>query len=294
MVPVIDFSPSDEPALAQQVDEALTHTGFLAVRGVGLDEPLVRSAFAAAIAFFALDETEKQRWAYTDPSANFGYQPALSEALDPSQPADLKEAFTMRNLLTLVDDSAMWPSSEFRDVAVRCYQAFSDAAMRMLEVFAVALGQPADFFTARHSGENMTMRYLHYPSLGYEVGDAQMGAGAHTDYGAITLLLQDDAGGLQLQHDGRWLDVPPVAGTVNVNTGDLMAHWSNDRYPSTLHRVVPKIGARDRYSIAFFVDPDSDVLVRCLPGCVSEDRPPRYADVTAGEHIQRKILASQS
>ncbi|MEM7070028.1 MAG: 2OG-Fe(II) oxygenase family protein [Pseudomonadota bacterium] len=110
---------------------------------------------------------------------------------------------------------------------------------------------------------------------------------------SITLLLQDDVGGLQLQKDdGTWLDYIPVEGAVVINTGDLMAHWTNDRYPSTVHRVLPRTQVRDRYSIAFFVDPDGDVAVNCLDSCVSTTKPPRYENTTAGEHIQRKISAT--
>jgi isopenicillin N synthase-like dioxygenase len=234
---------------------------------------------------------------YTDPVMNFGYQATLSETLEPGQPPDLKEAFTMRNLLGRYDDPAAWPTTEFRDIARLFYSACRDSAFRLLRVFARALDVEPDFFVRMHtSGENITMRYLHYPDTGYVVSASeQMGAGAHTDYGAVTLLLQDAVGGLQLRRDdGTWMDVPPIPDAVNINTGDLMCHWSNGRYPSTEHRVLPKIGQGERYSVAFFTDPDNDTRVRCLPSCVSADNPARFADTTAGAHIQAKIDASQS
>ena len=92
----------------------------------------------------------------------------------------------------------------------------------------------------------------------------------------------------------EWIDVPPVEGAVNINTGDLMTHWSNNRYPSTCHRVLPLIGGQERHSIAFFTDPDSATLVECLPSCVTEHNPAAYEPITAGEHIQYKIDRTQS
>jgi isopenicillin N synthase-like dioxygenase len=136
---------------------------------------------------------------------------------------------------------------------------------------------------------------LHYPAGTPAASPAQLGAGAHTDYGSITLLHQDEVGGLEVRGaDGHWHPAPAVPGALLVNTGDLMQRWTNDHFRSTVHRVRPIGGLTDRYSIAFFVDPDSDVRVECIEGCKTEDRPARYPTITAGEHIQAKIAASQN
>ncbi|MFM2067799.1 MAG: hypothetical protein RLZZ584_2708, partial [Pseudomonadota bacterium] len=126
--------------------------------------------------------------------------------------------------------------------------------------------------------------------------DGQIGSGAHTDWGGITLLAQDSAGGLQVRgDDGRWLDAPPVDGSFVVNLGDLMQRWTNDLYRSNLHRVVNTASGLDRYSIAYFYDIDYHARVEVLPGCASAERPARYAPITAGAHIvemyQRTTLA---
>lgn len=301
-VPVIDFSgysdrdPVSLRKLADSVDQALSSYGFIAVTGIGISAQLKRQVFDSAQEFFANPIAHKLEYAYTDPVANFGYQAPLSETLQPGRPADLKEAFTMRNLMASYTRNNAWPSPLFRDTAREFFEACRLAADRILKVFAVALDTSPEFFISKHSGENITMRYLHYPSAGFAVdGDAQMGAGAHTDYGSITLLFQDAMGGLQLRRaDGSWMDVAPLEGAVNINTGDLMCHWSNGRYPSTEHRVLPRIGHGDRYSIAYFTDPDNSTLVQCLPSCVSATRPAAFTDMTAGQHIQSKIDASQS
>jgi isopenicillin N synthase-like dioxygenase len=131
-----------------------------------------------------------------------------------------------------------------------------------------------------------TTRLLHYPPQPASAAQGQIGCGAHTDWGALTLLAQDDAGGLQVQaRDGSWLNVPPVPGALVVNIGDLMQRWTNDRWPSTMHRVVNRFSGRDRWSIAYFFDLDADAVVVPLPACVSAAQPSRYAPITAGDHL---------
>lgn len=120
-----------------------------------------------------------------------------------------------------------------------------------------------------------------------------MRAGAHTDYGSMTILVTDAVPGLEVHRDGGWEPVEPVPGLLVVNVGDLLARWTNDRWRSTLHRVVPVEGAdgdlRGRQSIAYFQQPDRDALVECLPTCTSATNPPRYAPISSGEHYDGKI-----
>jgi isopenicillin N synthase-like dioxygenase len=186
-----------------------------------------------------------------------------------------------------------WPDTEFRDMALEIYDTSFVAACRLLGIVAQRLALPSHFFAERHVGENVTLRFLHYPANLPSQSNEQLGAGAHTDYGSITLLFQDDVGGLELLGaDGIWRSAPPVADAVVINTGDLMERWTNGRFRSTVHRVRPIAGSRDRFSIALFVDPDSAVQVECLPGCANADNPARYAPITAGEHIRQKIEAT--
>ena len=280
-------------AIAAAVEQALTQSGFMYVAGHGVDAALLEQAFAAMRQFFGQSREFKNGYAYSDIDANFGYQGMEVERLDPGNEPDLKESFTMRNALQRVEQIAAWPPGGFRDVALALYAAGIGAAYRIMEVLAACLALPPDYFTLRHRGENVTLRFLHYPAGAQVRSSAQLGAGAHTDYGSITLLFQDEVGGLELLGaDGQWHSAMPMQRAAVINTGDLMERWTNGRFRSTVHRVRPISGDRDRYSIALFVDPDAAVEVECFDSCVNEERPLGYPRITAGEHIRQKIAAT--
>lgn len=299
-IPVIDFSSYDEKnpqsltALGQAVEEALTDIGFMSIRHLGIEAEELHAMFATSKAFFHQSKAEKQRCAYTTAEDNFGWQDIGDEHLDPGMPADLKETFTMRDPAKYREQDSRWPSAQFRDQTLTFYQHCLQAAFRVLRVFAAALGVERDFFVQYFKGENVTLRFLYYPDSGVEPSSPdQLGAGAHTDYGVITLLFQDDVGGLEVQdHNGQWTAVEYVEGAIVINTGDLMERWTNGRYKSTRHRVQPKIGRRERFSIAFFVDPDDATPVEVLPSCIRDDQPARFEPITAGQHILQKIRAT--
>jgi isopenicillin N synthase-like dioxygenase len=296
--PIIDIGTfsrdaRQRSAIMLAVTQALTQSGFMYITGHGVDPVHLERSFAAMRRFFGQTPEFKARYAYRDIDANFGYQRVETERLDPRSMPDLKESFTMRNALERADESARWPEGDFRDLALALYAAGLGAAYRLMEVLAACLELPPAFFAGRHRGENVTLRFLHYPAGLLPRSSAQLGAAAHTDYGSITLLFQDEIGGLEvLRADGAWQQAPPLQGAVLINTGDLMERWTNGRFRSTVHRVPPINGTRDRYCIALFVDPDAAVEVECFESCVSADRPPQYSRITAGEHIRRKIAAT--
>lgn len=299
-IPTIDFSTYDaaDPeamrGLADEVTAALTGSGFMKIRHLGIDQSSVDQAFDLARRFFEGDEADKALSAYTSAAENFGYQSLGIEHLDPSAAADLKQTFTMRDLLRHATDDPRWPDHEFRDAITTFYQQCLEGAYRIMRVFSVALSVPPAFFVDSHGGENVSLRLLYYPSRGIDtIAQGQLGAGAHTDYGMITLLFQKDIGGLEVQDaDGSWHSVPPENDAIVINTGDLMERWTNGRFRSTPHRVQPKMGDVDRYSIAVFVDPDTDTRVSVLPSCLAPGESARYPEITAGEHIQERIKAS--
>jgi isopenicillin N synthase-like dioxygenase len=299
-VPLIDFESYDEANpetltdLGQKISTALTDIGFMSVSNLGIEQEMLDQVFAASRHFFSSDAETKLKSGYVSASENFGYQGLCKEHLDPSKPADLKETFTMRNLLQHSADDERWPSPEFRDLMTAFYKACLDGAYRMQQVLANALDVEADFFIKHHNGENVTLRLLYYPPAGADdVAESQLGAGAHTDYGLLTLLFQDNVGGLEVQDmKGQWQPVDYIPSAIVINSGDLLERWTNGRYRSTLHRAQPQTGGRARFSIAMFVDPDSETPVSVLESCISTGEPAKYPPITAGEHVQQRIEAS--
>jgi len=299
-IPNINFAMLNEgrpealSILAQEVDQALTNVGFMTASNLGIDPRLLAAVFDASHDFFHRSLEEKNKSIYASADENFGYQGFGQESLDPSKAVDLKETFTMRNVFGKMPADSRWPSVAFRDLMLDFYRTCLESAYRLQGVLSEALELEPEYFLNFHSGENVTLRLLHYPSSGVDViSSGQLGAGEHTDYGMLTLLFQDDVGGLQvLDANKSWQDVDHVEGAIVINSGDMLERWTNGRYKSTLHRVQPRIGQRERYSIAMFVDPDSTTPVSVLESCKSADNPARYEKITAGEHLQRRIEAT--
>lgn len=291
-LPLIDYAHTDDAGAA--IDAGFAQYGFLQVANIGIDPALLVEAFAAAATFFHTPDQHKHAFAYRSAQENFGFQGLLEENLDPDAPPDIKQTFTMRNVINNPPAPERWPSDHFRQVMQALYASALAAAHTMQRAMAVQLGEHPEAFAKVHSGQNVTLRLLHYPPVpkGLDIAD-QMGAGAHTDYGFMTLLFQQGVSGLQvLGNDGEWLDVPPQEGAVVVNSGDMLERWTNGRYRSTLHRVKPQTSGRERFSIAMFLDPDSDTLVEVLPSCITAQSPARFGPITAGAHLQAKLEAS--
>lgn len=294
-IPLIDMaalaSPDAEQRrhVAARIGSACREVGFFAVTGHGVPASVVADAFAASQAFFALDRAAKNEFAIARWGSNRGYVGLGVEALDEAAAPDQKEAF---NLIWTDERSRppnVWPAlPQWRERA----QAYFDAVLavgRTLHVgFALDLGVPEDFFAHRLDRPMATLRFLRYP-----VGQApgQVGAGTHTDYGNVTLLATDGVAGLQVRRrDGTWLDAPAIPGAFICNIGDCLMRWTNDVYVSTPHRVLQP--PRERFSIAFFLDPNPDAQVRAIPQCVPAGEAPRYPDITAAEHLAQRFAAT--
>ena len=278
------------------VDRAMSDCGFMASSDLGFSDELIARVFEASATFFLSDAKYKMRSAYLSAEENFGYQAFASEHLDPASPADLKETFTMRNILNATIEENRWPSVEFKELMQLFFAECLERAFLLQRILAKALNLEEDFFVKFHSGQNISLRLLHYPVCSSdEVQDSQLGAGAHTDYGLTTFLFQDSVGGLEIcDQDGNWQDVEPDKSVVLINSGDLLERWTNGKYRSTLHRVKPMTHGRDRFSIAFFVDPDSDTEVKVLDGFIGADSPRKFSDVKAGDYIRGRLESSHN
>ncbi len=295
-IPIIDFAPfyyggdRDRHQVAQEIYEACHTFGFMYLSHHGIPENLLHQLLEQSRQFFALPVEAKQAVARS-PDTNCGYIGIQGERLDPSQPWDLKEAFN-------VGLQSVWPDEPagFRSIVSAFYDHCTGAiAPNVLRAFAIALDLPTHYFDDKH-GENYFLRMLHYPLVSETTELGQLRAGAHTDYGSITVLLQDDSGGLEVQtRDGVWFPVPPIPGTVVVNVGDAMQRWTNGRLSSTPHRVclpVDKQTLRSRYSVALFCDPNPDVWIDCLPGCVTDERPCHYEPIQMRDYLNQRLSAT--
>jgi isopenicillin N synthase-like dioxygenase len=298
-LPVIDLSQAQ--GLPERLDQACREHGFFYLSGHGLDAGQRDAVFDASRRFFALSEAAKAQWHVDLSQHRRGFDPIGWQALEPGQPGDFKESFYLgvdrgpQDPLVLAgtpnQGPNQWPDEAlvpgFKAATQAYEQGLNALARRVLSFMALGLNLPTDHFEAFLRDPMPVLRLLHYPAQPPQgqLLPGQIGCGAHTDWGSITLLDQDEAGGLQVQSSaGDWFDVPPLPGCLVVNLGDMMARWTNDRYRSTPHRVINPTG-RERYSMAYFFDMDYHAVVQALPGCFSDANPPRYPPTTAGQHI---------
>ncbi len=302
-IPLIDIAALESPdaaaraAVAREIGAACRDTGFFAITGHGIDAARVDAVFTAAREVFALPAAAKQALAIGRHGPNRGYVGLGVESLDEHGAPDFKEAFNLVWSDAPPAPPEAWPPLPgWRERA----QAYFDAALavgrRLHRAFAIDLGVAEDFFDDKLDRPQATLRLLRYPPAAAAADDtdataARAGAGTHTDYGNVTLLATDGVAGLQVRRrGGDWIDVPHLPGAFVCNIGDCFMRWSNDVYLSTPHRV--QAPARERYSVAFFLDPNPDAWVSALPSCVPLGEAPRHPPITAAEHLQARLAAT--
>jgi isopenicillin N synthase-like dioxygenase len=310
-LPIIDLSGTfgdDAAALAkaaQEIDAVGRKHGFFYVTGHGVPVDLVEEMFSATRRFFELPPEVKNALNVSNSVSHRGYDPLGLQSLDPGQPTDLKEGFNIgkafdpaRDTLARRHSPNQWPDEAqlpaFKSTSERYYSALDGLGRHMLGLLALALKLPRDYFAASLTDSLSTLRLLHYPPQDAIADPAQMGCGAHTDWGSVTILAQDTVGGLEvLDGEGHWQSVPPVPGAFVINLGDMAARWTNDLYRSSLHRVINRVSGRDRYSLPYFFEVNASTIISALPGCFDASNPPRYPAVTAGEHLLQKYDESR-
>jgi len=202
----------------------------------------------------------------------------------------------------------IWPPDEvlpgFREACLDFFWTYHQVELTVLRALALGLNLPEEYFLQYHTNPDNQLRLLHYPSVPAQslVNEQVTRIGAHSDFGSITLLVQDDTGGLEVEdplHPGEFKPAPPVAGSIMVNAGDFLQRWSNDIIRSTVHRVRAPPGLTikdgmtpDRYSIPYFCSADMSAVVDCIPGTYSEERPKRYEPCSASQYIMKRLAAS--
>jgi isopenicillin N synthase-like dioxygenase len=316
-IPVIDLSGSftNDPAARKQVawdiHRACRDSGFFYVSNHRVPQQLIDDQFVWAQRLFALPLQAKLDMHMEKSPSTAGYEPIGGQVLDSQDanaetaPADLKESFYFG--MELPDDHPavlryqrsfghnQWPATlpGFREQTLACQAALRDLGDRLLALIALSLDLPEDWFCAFYDMPVTTLRLLKYPPQPGSAADNQLGAGAHTDWGGITLLAQDSSGGLEVRNAaGDWIEATPIPGTLVINLGDLMARWTNGLYNSNMHRVKNNKTNADRYSIPYFYGPRPDAVIEPMPTCVSDDNPQRFPTCTAAEHVYEMFRRS--
>lgn len=304
-IPVLDLSRPDVEVEAALLD-AYGAVGFAYLVGHGVDRAEVDAVFAASRRFHALPPAAKQAIALDHNHRGFiaidtstDVNSELATVTKPNQ----SESFMMMREAGPDDPDVVagaylagpnqWPDLDgFRPTLERYHETMIAVGRRLIDRFMAALGQhgpPGGAFDR----PTTWLRLLHYPPSPPEAdGDPDhYGSAPHVDFGAITVLAQDDAGGLQVRTaDGAWIDVPPRADAFVMNTGSVMRRWSNGRLLATPHRVINRSG-RERYSVPFFFDPHVDTIIQPLPGTVDDQHPVRYEPVRFADVLRAELTA---
>ncbi|KAH9721152.1 diox n domain-containing protein-related [Citrus sinensis] len=283
-LPVIDLSSPDRLSTAKSIRQACIDYGFFYLVNHGVEEELIYQMFNESKKFFSLQLEDKMKLARKE---HRGYTALCDEILDPSSTSegDPKESFYIGPLEGTLSSMNQWPSLEilptWRSTMEYYHQKVLSAGRRLIHLIALALNLNGDFFqkVGALDAPMAFLRLLHYPGELVSSNQEVCGASAHSDYGMITLLATDGVPGLQVCREKfnqprLWEDVPNIKGALIVNIGDMMERWTNCLFRSTLHRVMSS--GQERYSAAFFLDPNGDCVVECLESCCSESNPPKY------------------
>jgi isopenicillin N synthase-like dioxygenase len=311
-IPVIDLSgAADDATTAAAIHRACRETGFFYVAKHGVPQTLIEAQFAWTKRFFDLPLDAKLAIDMKRSPTTAGYEPIGGQWLDSQDanaevaPPDLKESFycgmelpddhpwTVRRLRGFGHNQ--WPAQlpGFREQMLAYRTAVSTLGDRLLSLLALSLELPGDWFAPYFDMPLGTLRLIKYPPHPANAAANQIGAGAHTDWGGITILAQDDVGGLEVRNAaGDWIEAPPLPGTFVINLGDLMARWTNGIYNSNMHRVKNNKSGRDRYSVPYFYGPRPDAVIEAIPSCVTGEFPRRFATCTASEHMSEMFQRS--
>lgn len=302
-IPVIDIGPyldgTNPKEVAKQVGQACESIGFFMIKGHGIPLNLLQQIQSQSTSFFDLPLPNKQKC--TAPFG-LGYMGQGTENVA----ATLKEESTVQDQkeslnLNLPIRDEVWPTDphQLTPSCQEYYTKVNQLANHLMRLFALALGVDESFFDDKVDRATTCLRLLNYPAQpNAALPDdpaqiEQMTRNAeHTDYGTLTILWSSDSRGLQAKsRNDEWIDVIAPVDHFIINIGDLMMNWTNDKWISTLHRVVPHpetLGQR-RMSVPFFHNPNPDAVVECIPGCWGEGNPKKHESILAQAHLEMKV-----
>lgn len=291
-----DYLHGDTPAreaFSAALMLGLQRYGFIILRDHAIAAALIDEAYALTARFFAQPVGVKQRYV----AGPRGYAPFRTEHAKNQTAPDLKEFWQMGPESSSAGRSEaipynIWPQSPdgFKETFLALFDALQETGRVILEALAPALALPKEFFEALIGERNSVLRLLHYPPVAANELAGSIRSAAHEDINLITLLLAPQGPGLELlDRDGQWLTVETRRNHLIVDSGDMMARITNDVIPATTHRVVnPSLENVSRYSMPFFMHPDADVVLRCLPSCVGSGA--KYPDIRAGAFLEQRLM----
>ncbi len=295
-IPVIDLGPlldgSDPESVAQAIHRASQETGFIYAANHGIADNVIASARNAALEFFRQAHDFKDAIRVNE--YHRGFLGRGGAKMQDDAKADLKESFIWG--LEASEDGSLspcplrgpnqWPASpaSLKPAAMTYFEHTHTVAKALMQAFAIGLGLPGEQLLRGHDRPMSRASMVYYPPQSAETAGGRFGVGPHTDFGVLTVLCQDNTGGLEVQTlDGDWIEAPPIDGTLVINVGDLLARWSNDQYRSTPHRVINRSG-RERLSLVLAYDPDFDTLIDPAE-TVQPDMTPKYDAITCGDYL---------
>jgi len=293
-IPVIDITGlrdgNDTRHVAAQLHAASQDLGFIYIKGHGIPGSQISAARNAAFEFFRATTAEKESILISD--RHRGWLKPGASKMDDDVKVDLKESFIWGLQETdghSVEDHPMrgvnqWPEfvPTLEPAAMDYFHSAQEVAYHLMRGFATGLNLEPGFFLKTCNRPLSRASFVYYPAQPAECGTEQFGVGPHTDFGVLTVLCQDDTGGLQVQDvRGDWIHAPPIDGTLLVNVGDLLSRWTAGQYKSTPHRVVNTSG-RERLSLVLAFDPDPETLIDAgtIAGLTSKDEP-----ITCGDYL---------
>ncbi|MEN3951218.1 2OG-Fe(II) oxygenase family protein [Iodidimonas sp. SYSU 1G8] len=303
-VPVVDFAPfltrdaEARAAVAAEIARACRDIGFFYLTGHGVPEALRTAIFDQSAAFYhrpadersdALATPEWYRgWVPAPPQTTLSRNTRLFDQYrlqlnwdDAGQPGDPHAR--------IFDAPNRWPGDmpDFRVAGEAYLSAMHGLSVQLLGAFALGLGLPEDRFDGYFRKPPSQLSLLYYPPLPEGADIDVSNTVSHTDEGPFTILAQGEVGGLEVKRrDGVWIAAPPIPGAFTINVGDMMMWWSNGQFLSNWHRVKNRSGG-ERFSVAFFANPDRDVVVGPLPEMLDRTGAPRFEPVKVSEHLAR-------
>ncbi|CAG8983073.1 hypothetical protein HYALB_00006101 [Hymenoscyphus albidus] len=317
-IPIIDFSkwispnsPEERLEVAKELADACHNVGFVSIINHGVSPELLEEAFAMSKKLFELKPEEKMLAPHPDgPEVHRGYSwpglekvsQVISSDLEVGEALravkDCKESYEIGSEENEEQPNVWLPEKvfpNFRKFFMDFYWKCSATSQEILKAIGTGMhSKDPEFLLKYHSGHNNQLRLLHYPPIPAAQLESEASARmpAHSDWGSITMLFQDDCGGLEVENQhvpGEFIHVTPLKNAIVMNIGDLLMRWSNDWLKSTLHRVtLPPASdrytgeermTRARYSIPYFVSPDLDAKIECMPECATESNPKKYEPV---------------